>query len=145
MTTHMLRNLLLAGAVLLTQSVPTLALAQEAAPTEGQKAKVVSRVYQATYGAQLRCGASPEWETHGKTLERFRSTYPELIQLVDSSPFFPVAKESFQGFLVANPPSKVSEKNLTLECESLEAILRSLIDGPGAREAVAGYVQLLKS
>ncbi len=142
---HIGRNFMLAGLVFFMQAIPTAALAEGTPATPVEKAKVVSRLYQATYGAQLRCGASPEWATHGKTLERFRSTYPELIQLVDSSPYFPAAKEGFQGFLVANPPSKVSEKNLTLECESLEAILRSLIDGPGAREAVAGYVQLLKS
>lgn len=142
---HTYRNSLFAAVVVLMQVFSTQALARDISAVEGQKSKIVFRLYQATYGAQLRCSDSPEWAHLGKTLDRFRSTYPELIQLVDKSRYFTAAKENFQGFMIANPTSKMSEKNLTKECETLESILRSLIDAPGGNDAVAGYVQQLKA
>lgn len=138
------RKFWMAFAMLMSSQLLSPALARDISPAEGKKTKIVFRLYQATYGAQLRCGDSPAWGNLGQTLQRFRSTYPELIQLVDGSRYFAAAKENYQGFLIANPTSKVSETNLTKECESLEWILRSLVDGPGGKEAVAGYVQQLK-
>jgi hypothetical protein len=138
------RNFLLFVFVLFVHTAPTKALAQSTPDTERQKAHLVSRLYQATYGAQKRCSASPEGATSiEKSLEIFRSKFPELIRLLDGSPYFGPARDNFQKFL-DDPSTKVGDSALLLECQSLEYILRSLIDAPGGNEAVAEYIQLLK-
>jgi hypothetical protein len=138
------RNFLLFVFVLFVHTAPAKALAQGTPDTERQKEHLVFRLYQATYGAEKRCSASPEGSASiGKSLEIFRSKFPELIRLLDGSPYFGPARDNFQKFL-ENPSTKVGDTALLLECESLEYILRSFIDAPGGNEAIAEYIQLLK-
>jgi hypothetical protein len=141
---HTYRHFLSIGFVFLIYSAPTMALAQGKPDVEPQKAKLVSRIYQATYGAQKRCSTSPEGAANlGKSVELFRSKFPELVRLVDSSPYFGPARDNFQKFL-DDPSTKVSDAALLQECQSVDHILHSLLDAPGGNEAVAEYIQLLK-
>lgn len=132
------RSLLLACMV----TLPFGAHAQRAPDVEKDKAKLVYRLYQATYGAQQRCGASDP--SDGATLARFRSVYPELVALLDASPYLAQARDRFTTLQDSGALPQPGEAGLRSECQGLEAILRALIDAPGSAEAVAGYVDLLK-
>ena len=136
-----LRSLLLAGLVCLG-ALPTGAHAQRAPDVEKERAKLVYRLYQATYGAQQRCGASAP--SHGETLARFLSAYPELITLLDASPYLAQARDRFTALQDSGALPQLDEEGLRRECRGLEAMLRALIDAPGSAEAVAGYVDILK-
>jgi len=135
-----LRSLLLAGMVSLS-ALPTGAHAQRVPDVEKDKAKLVYRLYQATYGAQQRCGVSAG---HGETLARFRAAYPELVGLLDASPYLAQARDRFTALQDSGALPQLDDVGLRRECEGLEAILRALIDAPGSAEAAAGYVDLLK-
>lgn len=133
------RSLLLACMV----TLPFGAHAQRVPDVEKEKAKLVYRLYQATYGAQQRCGASAG-ASHGATLARFRAAYPELVALLDASPYLAQARDRFTTLQESGALPQPDEEGLRGECQRLESILRSLIDAPGSAEAVAGYVDLLK-
>ena len=137
-----LRSLLLAGLVCLG-ALPAGAHAQRVPDVEKEKAKLVYRLYHATYGAQQRCGASAG-ASHGETLARFRAAYPELVALLDASPYMAQARDRFMTLLDSGALPQPDEEGLRGECQGLEAILRALIDAPGSAEAVAGYVDILK-
>lgn len=112
--------------------------------SERQKAHVVSRLFQVTYGAQQHCAASPEKSAAVTTaVDQFRATYPELLSLVDSSPYLPRFQENFKKFL-ADPARQASGEALVKECQSLEYMLRQLLDTPGGKQATDEYTQLLK-
>lgn len=138
------RHLVLTGIVLLGHCLPTDAYAQSMADSERQKAKIISRLYQATYGAQQRCGAATGAQSHRETLARFRASYPELVSLMDSSPHLAAARDRFQVMLDTGALPQASEDGLRKECQALESILRSLVDAPAGAEAVAGYIEVLK-
>jgi hypothetical protein len=123
-------------------TLPFGAHAQRVPDVEKEKAKLVYRLYQATYGAQQRCGASHS--SHGETLARFRSAYPELVALLDASPYLAQARDRFTTLLDSGALPQPGEEGLRSECRGLEAILRALIDASGSAQAVAGYVDLLK-
>jgi len=136
-----LRSFLLASLACLG-ALPIGAHAQRVPDVEEDKAKLVYRLYQATYGAQQRCGASAP--SHGETLARFRSAYPELVALLDASPYLAQARGRFATLQETGALPQLEEKGLRGECQGLEAILRALLDAPGSAEAVAGYVDILK-
>ena len=122
-------------------TLPIGAHAQRVPDVEKEKAKLVYRLYQATYGAQQRCGASAG---HDETLARFRAAYPELVALLDASPYLAQARDRFTALQDSGALPQLDEEGLRRECQGLEAILRALIDAPGSAGAVAGYVDLLK-
>src|SRR4051794_25255571 len=125
---HKYRLLLVVTFAILIQAASAGAIAQAPADTERQKAHVVSRLYQATYGAQERCHSSKEASLSlGKAMDQFRSSFPELIRLIDSSPYLPPAKDQFKKFL-SDPSAKVSDEALIQECRGLEYMLRQFVD-----------------
>jgi hypothetical protein len=126
------------------QAAPAVAVAQSTVDVERQKAHVVSRLYQATYGAELRCRPSKEASSSfSKAMDQFRSAFPELMRLIDGSPYLPPAREQFNKFL-ADPSAKVSDEALIEECRGLEYMLRLFIEAPGGKDTVNGYLQLLR-
>ncbi|MBD8528902.1 MULTISPECIES: hypothetical protein [unclassified Massilia] len=124
-------------------TLPFGAHAQRVPDVEKEKAKLVYRLYQATYGAQQRCGASAG-ASHGETLVRFRAAYPELVGLLDASPYLAQARDRYTALQDSGALPQLDNAGLRRECEGLEAILRALIDAQGSAEAAAGYVDLLK-
>lgn len=63
--------------------------AAEDAPIDKQKAKIVSRVYQLTYGADALCKRfSPQESAQASSaVIRFKKAYPELMMLVEQSQY----------------------------------------------------------
>lgn len=88
-----------------------MAVAQAAAEVERQKAHVVSRLYQVTYGAEERCRPQRGVIGLGKALDQFNSAFPELMRLIDGSPYLPPARDQFRKFLT-DPSAKVSNEAL---------------------------------
>jgi hypothetical protein len=141
---HTYRTHLAVVIAILIQAVSTVAVAQASADAERQKAHVVSRLYQATYGAEERCRPSKEASSSfSKAMDQFRSAFPELMRLIDGSPYLPPARDQFKKFL-ADPSAKVSDDALIQECRGLEYMLRQFVEAPGGKEAVNEYLQLLK-
>ena len=139
------RHYLLAVALAVSIHVaPTVALAQATTDVEREKAHVVSRLYQATYGAKERCRPSKEASLSlGKAINQFRLAFPELMRLVDHSPYLPPARDQFKKFL-ADPSAKVSDEDLVQECQGLESLLLQFVDAPEAKDEMNKYVLLLK-
>lgn len=138
------RSFFLSAILLLTHSIGASAQDQSTAGIERQKEKIVARMVQATDVAQQRCSTTAAAPNHARTYERFRARYPELISLVEHSPYFAPSRDYFQNLLATDALPKLNEQDLLHECQSLEYMLRALIDAPGGTEAVAGYVELLK-
>ena len=89
---------LCASLLALVQVLPAASYAQS--DTERQKAHVVSRLYQATYGAEDRCKPSKLASLEfGKAFNQFSVAYPELIRLLKASPHLTTAKEQYAKFL----------------------------------------------
>lgn len=126
------------------QSASTVVFAQASADVEREKTLIVSRLYQSTYGAKERCRPSKEASLSlGKAIKRFRLAYPELMRLVDQSPYLPTARDQFKQFL-ADPSAKISDEELVQECQGLESMLLQFVDTPGAKDEMNKFVLLLK-
>ena len=133
---------LCASLLALVQVLPAASYAQS--DTERQKAHVVSRLYQATYGAEDRCKPSKLASLEfGKAFNQFSVAYPELIRLLKASPHLTTAKEQYAKFL-AHPSTNVNENALFEECRGMGDMLRQFVEAPGAKEAMDDFVQTLK-
>jgi hypothetical protein len=104
---------------------------------ERQKTHIVSRMYQATYGVQKQCNQSASLNT---AIEQVHHAYPELMRLIESSPYLPQAKAEFNSLW-----STSGEQAGIKECQEIENMLRQLLDvSHGGRQAVNDMVQALK-
>lgn len=116
----------------------TTAQADQPATDEArQKAHIVSRLYQATYGAQEQCSSHKDVAANlDKTIDQFRRAYPELMRLVESSPYLPQAKEGFKAIWNG---SRMSPQ----ECRETANILRQFLDAPNGQQEANRMIQIL--
>lgn len=140
----MKKEIIFAIVILLFESISD---AQDIAKNgvDAQKAKVVSRLYQATLGANERCkkaapDASKEFQSE---LARFNLANANLMKLVRQSPYYESAHQGFAEFLKQNPP--IDSPELSSECKGLAWILRSMVDDPAGRNATKEYEVLLSN
>lgn len=108
------------------------------------KAKIVSRLYQATYGARERCKkatpiAAAEFEND---LTRFVGEKANLIKLVTQSPHYDSARQNFATHIVIDPAKETSEM-LAGECNYLALMLRAMIDTPEGQKSAKEFETLL--
>jgi hypothetical protein len=123
----------LVSALLCTQS-----LAQTTArDPEREKAKIVSRTYQMTYGSVERCKhATPAAaEEFQKELARFVKQNAALMKQVTESPHYAKAREHFAPEQKVDP-AKDSPEDLAGECKFLAALMRSMLDTPDGIQSV---------
>jgi hypothetical protein len=111
---------------------------------ERQKAKIVSRTYQMTYGSAERCkqatpAAAAEYQTE---LTRFVKEHAALMKLVTESPHYAKAREQFARHEKADPARDTPEK-LANECTYLASILRSMLDTPDGKQAAKDLQETL--
>ncbi|WP_292938431.1 hypothetical protein [Noviherbaspirillum sp.] len=130
--------------VLLIQGAPTLAGAQMPSSFERQKMHVVSRMYQATYGASERCRPSKEASVSlDKAIDQIRKTFPELMTLIDNSPYLPQAREQFNAF-ASSTAARPTNDELVQECSGMTNMLQQLVETPGGQQAANDMIQTLK-
>jgi hypothetical protein len=141
---HIPKYLEVVVSLVILQALPSIANAQMNTGVERQKVHMVSRMYQATYGAQERCRPSREASVKlDMAIEQFRNALPELMSLVDSSPYLPQAKEQFKVFL-SKAPAPQNDQALVEECAGIADMLHQLADTPGGQKAADDMIQTLK-
>jgi hypothetical protein len=108
--------------------------------------KIVSRLYQATFGGSERCKMAPPESAYELNAEfdRFSAKYPDLLNLLKSSPFYEPARQHFLQ-LSASMAARDTPKSLAAECKGLAQLLRSMIDQPGGQKAVHDYMARLSA
>ncbi len=109
-----------------------------------QKAKLVSRLYQATYGSVERCkhatpAAAGEFQTE---LTRFVKQNASLMKLIVDSPHYARAREQFARHETVDPTRDTPE-NLAGECQFLAGLLRSMLDTPDGRQSAKEWQETL--
>lgn len=125
-------------------AVSTVVQSQGLPGAEREKAKVVSRMYQVTSGAQERCRSSPTTSANlDKEVDQFRRAYSELSNLIDGSPYLPQARERFNAFL-SSAAARPSDESLVRECAGIAEMLRQFAETPGGRQAADEMLQTLK-
>jgi len=128
----------------LIQGAPALAIAQASTNTERQKAHVVNRMYQATYGAQERCRPLKDASASlDKAIDQIRRAFPELLSLIENSPYLPQAREHFKT-LLNDPTMRSSDEALLQECRGIEYMLRQFVEAPAGQQAANEMIQTLK-
>lgn len=107
---------------------------------EKSKAKIVSRLYQATYGQTERCKkAPPEIATEFQSeLTRFIEANGKLMKQVVESKYYEPARQNFSKHETVDPARDTPEK-LGGECKYLVQLLRSMSDTPEGKKAVKEY------
>ena len=86
------------------------AIAEDQKSEEAQKRKIVSRIYQMTDGSLARC-PTDNIKDFKASLHLFKSTYPELIKLVNDSEYY---QDAVRFFLTDIERSKKESKALLL-------------------------------
>ena len=137
-------SLILTTALLMTSQS---ALAQSDTSTvdnEILKRKIVSRLYQVTYGSSLRCqGATDDAKKEQQTeLSKFIETYPVLMKQVTESKYYEPARVDFEEFVLASAQRDTTE-SLSSECEYSAYILRELNAASGEQGAPKKYERIL--
>lgn len=115
-----------------------------ASQVEKNKAKIASRIYQATYGQTERCKKAPseiaaEFQNE---LTRFVEENGMLMKRVVQSPYYEPARQKFSKHEVVEPARDTPEK-LGGECKYFAQLLRSMSDTPGGKKAVKEYEEIL--
>ena len=108
--------------------------------------KIVSRLYQATFGMSERCKMAPteSADEFKAEFDRFSAKYPDLLNLLRSSPFYGPARQHFLQ-LSASLAARDTPQSLAAECKALAQLLRSMIDQPEGQRAVRDYTAQLSA
>lgn len=113
---------------------------------EKKKAKIVSRLYQATYGSIERCKeATPDASQEFKNeLDRFVEINANLVNLMTRSPYYEAARKQFANHFNVDPALDTT-KSLSGECKYLASLLRDMNDNPSGKKAAKEYEVLLSN
>ncbi len=113
--------------------------------TDKRKAVIVSRIYQLTYGADAMCKLySPRESAQvSAAVVRFRNTYPELMQLVEQSPYFDRAKRRFSE-MVEIMSESASQNPREAECQASLYTLQQSVDTENGRQGILDTIAELK-
>ena len=105
------------------------------------KAKIVLRVYQLTYGADEMCKRySPEKSSQvSAEVMKFKKMYPELMNLVENSPYFDQVKKQMSQLIdsMSNTPQYA-------DCPALLYMLHQFTESESGKEGIKDIVAQLK-
>lgn len=115
------------------------------APIDREKAKIVSRVYQATYGAEVMCKRfSPQESAQvSAAVLRFKMAYPELMALVEQSSYFEPAKNRFIVKMEKMAASALMEPRKA-GCQEALTLLNQFLDTANGKEGIMDVITQLK-
>jgi hypothetical protein len=108
---------------------------------EKMKAKVVSRMYQSTYGILEIC-PDEEVDSFKKIIEKFEKTYPEFTKLLNESKYHQYAVDTMAGNIVRE--RKASEETRMSQCKFGKSITESLINTTDGEKSVNDMLAILK-
>jgi len=102
--------------------------------------KIVSRLYQATFGASERCKMAPpeSAEEFNTEFNRFSAKYPDLLSLLRSSPYYEPARRHFLQ-VTASMTVHDTPESLAAECKGVAQLLRAMLDQPEGQKAALEY------
>jgi hypothetical protein len=130
---------------LLIFSVPDLAAAQVGQTIEQQKKSTIYGLYQITYGAQERCKPFPKEALDIKTaIDQLWIKFPELLPLIDSSPYLSVSREFYKTRLADPNISSESDEQIRGECAYFKSLLVSMVNDAGGQQATKDMIETLK-
>jgi len=106
-----------------------------------QKAKIVFRVYDITYGTEKICKrhSSQKSEQVSKAVAKFKNTYPELMKLVEQSPYLNRAKK-----LISEEIESIGKNPEYDVCGSRLGLIQELTDTESGRKMVLDTIAELK-
>ena len=112
---------------------------------EREKRKIVSRLYQATYGSIERCKkAAPEEATEFESeFNRFVSENEKLMKLVTQSPYYEYAINSFSKHAAVDPLEDTTE-SFSAECKYLSSMLHSMSLQKEGRYSIKEITEILE-
>jgi hypothetical protein len=110
-----------------------------------RKAQIVSRFYEATYGADSMCKRfSPQESPQvSNAVKRFKEVYPEIMQLVDQSPYLDRARLNFET-LMEKMAERASKNPKEAACQEALYILQQSVETKSGRDAVLNSIMEFK-
>ena len=119
-----------------------------------QRANTTKQIYAITYMLKKACHSSGYAESAQLDIavNRFRNAYPEVMQLVDKSPYLPVSAKEFENFLdqkeVTNQTTKSDHDKIYFEsCRLGIASLNDIANGagtPSGNKMASHWISTLK-
>jgi hypothetical protein len=108
---------------------------------ERQKAKIVSRVYQLTYGAEEMCKRYSPQESNqvSEAVAKFKNTYPELMKLVKESPYLDKAKKRMSILI-----DRMEKNPEDTECLAAYNMLQQCTDTESGKQDILKTIAELK-
>ena len=131
--------------VLASLSVTTATRAVESNEAqERAKSKLVSRLYQATYGYSEKCSkATPETaKDFERELSRFVERNSSLMKLVTESVYYEPAQSRFAKNAKVDPANDTPE-TIAGECKFLVSLMRDMNDTAKGQQSVKEYEAIL--
>ena len=124
--------------------VPISGIAADTVHTEREKAKLVSRFYQITYGSSEKCKSAPleSAKKFQTVLDRFLATNEKIMALVVNSPHYAAAQTGYAKYATLDTERDTPE-SLTQECEYMATFMSWLIDSPYWPRMVKEHEEML--
>jgi hypothetical protein len=132
------------GAQILIATIALPFVASAGNPDDAQTAKIFGRLYTVTFGAREYCEKAPaEAATAYKVqIDRFSREYPNLLALLQSSPYYEAARRDISDSVKARLANETPE-SLAADCNEFSYLLKSMIDDPAGRDAERGFEERL--
>ena len=108
--------------------------------------KIVSRLYELTFGASERCRIAPPESAQAfkSEFDRFSAKYPDLLPLLKSSPYYEPSRQQFLRVIASMAP-RDTPQSIATECTALTQLLRAMIDQPEGQKAMREYIEQLST
>lgn len=114
--------------------LPHSVTAESLSDVEQQKSRIVKGIYQLTDGALAQCPKNNA-EAFNETLKLFKQRFPEVMHLVNNSPYHPVIKQSNNEATAA----------LTQQCLFKQRMLNNMTVTAEGKQTMAKALQTLTS
>ncbi|MFW2373391.1 MAG: hypothetical protein ACN4GM_09755 [Gammaproteobacteria bacterium] len=138
----MIQKALKTSTLLFAIIFPIIVTANSLSDEERKVRKYVSRFYQVTDGALGRC-SSDYIGTFKVTLDKFKSTYPELMSLVNNSKYYQRAVNNFADDIERSKSE--TQKKLSRECQYVDYLLKEMLNTEKGKNSVLNAIKIIKN
>ena len=142
----MLKVFLIGAALITSAALPAPVNAQSEEARVKRKTHIVSRVYQLVYGGAEICTrlASPDAQAAVAAAARFKDAYPELIRLVEESPYVGIARERNRKMVEDGVAYEAKNPQPEPDCKDVIRKLDYSVDDPVGRIQINETIERLK-